>query len=269
MKAQGKEFIKNIQIRLILQPIIEQLIPESEFININNNLNQLSKNIPQNYLQIIEKIRSEMNNLHNQVNLEYLLIPILSNLKKQPNKRPGYAAGNILNLLIQERIEKQQPILNDYDRYNLTVWQTIHINLLIEEGIEKQQPVLKDYDFSHLTVWQTDFSRIHIHNVNFTQSEFKDCLFIDNFGAVLNVQFSPDGKLFAGGDINEQIRIWRIEDNQLISICDGHDDYILSISFSPDSKLIASSSIDKTVKIWEVNTGQLLKTLLGHTGWVI
>ncbi|MFM6110353.1 MAG: NB-ARC domain-containing protein, partial [Dolichospermum sp.] len=33
LKAQGKEFIKNIQIRLILQPIIEQLIPESEFIN--------------------------------------------------------------------------------------------------------------------------------------------------------------------------------------------------------------------------------------------
>ena len=269
LKAQGKEFIKNIQIRLILQPIIEQLIPESEFININNNLNQLSKNIPQNHLELIEKIRSEINNLHNQVNLEYLLIPILSNLKKQPNKKPGYAAGNILNLLIQEQIEKQQPILNDYDFSHLTAWQTIHINLLIEEGIEKQRPVLNDYDFSHLTVWQTDFSRIHIHNVNFTQSKFRNCLFIDNFGAVLNVQFSPDGKLFAGGDINEQIYIWRMEDNQLITICDGHNDYVLSISFSPDSKLIASSSIDKTVKIWEVNTGKLLKTLKGHTGWVI
>ncbi len=85
----------------------------------------------------------------------------------------------------------------------------------------------------------------------------------------LSVQFSPEGKLFAGGDINEQIRIWRMEDNQLITICDGHNDYVLSISFSPDSKLIASSSIDKTVKIWEVNTGKLLKTLKGHTGWVI
>ena len=268
-KAQGKEYIKDMQIRLILKPVIEQLLPKSEFRNIDNNLNQLSKNIPQNHLELIEKIRSEINNLHNQVNLEYLLIPILFNLKKQPNKKPGYAAGNLLNLLIQEQIEKQQPILNDYDLYNLTVWQTIHINLLIEEGIEKQQPVLNDYDFSYLTVWQTDFTRIHIHNINFTQSKFRNCLFIDNFGSVLNVQFSPDGKLFAGCDINEQIRIWRMEDNQLITICDGHNDYVLSISFSPDTKLIASSSIDKTVKIWEVNTGKLLKTLKGHTGWVI
>ncbi|MFM6505638.1 MAG: pentapeptide repeat-containing protein, partial [Dolichospermum sp.] len=109
---------------------------------------------------------------HNQVNLEYLLIPILSNLKKQPNKRPGYAAGNILNLLIQERIEKQQPVLSDHD-------------------------------FSLVDIWQADLSRIFIHNVNFTGANFQNCLFTDIFGTILNVQFSPDGKLFAGGDISE------------------------------------------------------------------
>jgi len=59
-KAQGKEYIKDIQIRLILKPIIEQLLPKSEFRNIDNNLNQLSKNIPQNHLELIEKIRSEI-----------------------------------------------------------------------------------------------------------------------------------------------------------------------------------------------------------------
>ena len=242
LKAQGKEFIKNIQIRLILQPIIEQLIPQSEFINIQQSFKKIANNISQSYLGIIDQVCNDINDLRNQINLEYMLIPILDNLRKsvkrKPHKKLGYAAGNILNLLIQERIEKQQTVLSDHD-------------------------------FSLVDIWQADLSRIFIHNVNFTRANFQNCLFTDIFGTILNVQFSPDGKLFAGGDISEQIRIWRIEDNQLISICEGHNDYILSISFSPDSKLIASSSIDKTVKIWEVNTGQLLKTLPGHTGWVI
>ncbi|MFM6269527.1 MAG: hypothetical protein ACKPFA_23950, partial [Dolichospermum sp.] len=109
LKAQGKEFIKNIQIRLILQPIIERLIPQSEFINIQESFKKIANNISQSYLGIIDQVCNDINDLRNQINLEYMLIPILDNLRKSVKtksyKKLGYAAGNILNLLIQERIE--------------------------------------------------------------------------------------------------------------------------------------------------------------------
>ncbi|MFM6076381.1 MAG: hypothetical protein ACKPB9_33150, partial [Dolichospermum sp.] len=127
LKAQGKEFIKNIQIRLILQPIIEQLIPESEFINTQRSLKKISNNLSQSYLEKIDQICKDINDLRNQINLEYMLVPILDNLresvKRKSHKKLGYAAGNILNLLIQERIEKQQPVLSDHDFSLVDIWQ--------------------------------------------------------------------------------------------------------------------------------------------------
>ncbi len=241
-KAQGKEYIKDIQIRLILKPIIEQLLPKSEFRNIDNNLTQLSKNIPQNHLELIEKIRGEINNLHNQINFEHLLIPILSDLKKQPNKEPGYAAGNLLNLLIQE------------------------------QKLKNEQPVVSNYDFSNLTVWQADLQNIDLPDVNFAYSDLTRSVFTQSLDFSLSIAISHDNKLLALGNGDGSISIWQLENYQYITNIPAHTEWIYSLAFSPDDQLIVSSSYDYTLKIWqwnhEINQYEYLRTCYGHTGRV-
>ncbi len=242
LKGKGKYFIKSIQARIILQPIIDNLKPSFDLLDeLQNRIDSKLENNNELFREL-NQYNDKIKALLKQFDIEELLNQALSMLRERTPKISGYAAGNILNLLIQNKIDKKNN--------------------------QALKPILSKYNFSYLSIWQADLSRAFIHDVNFTKSQFKKCLFTDTFGVVLDVNFSPDGKFFASGDISEKIRIWEVKNNQLFSICEGHDDYILSISFSPDSQLIASSSIDKTAKIWDVKTGKLLNILEGHIGWV-
>ncbi|MGK7897771.1 MAG: NACHT domain-containing protein [Xenococcus sp. (in: cyanobacteria)] len=85
---------------------------------------------------------------------------------------------------------------------------------------------------------------------------------------VQSVQFSPDNKLLATGDIRGSVHLWKVEDGQKLKTLMGHDDWIRCVSFSVDGNLLASASDDETVQLWDVTTGQSKKILKGHTHWV-
>ena len=162
-------------------------------------------------------------------NVERKLTELLETLRIQVPQTPGYAAGNILNLLCQ---------LN----YNLS-----------------------DLDFSDLPVWQAYLQDRELYNVNFAHSDLTNSVFSRTFGTVLSVIFSPDGKLLAVGDAKGDIHLWEVANYQLILTCQGHSNKVWSVAFSPDSKTLVSGSEDKTVKIWDVRTGQCLQTLREHS----
>jgi len=101
MKATAKDYVKETQIRLILQPIWNSLVNKMGPKGAENQLKQL-----------LYKFQ-----------------------KKSPNK-PGYLAGNILNLLCQNNID------------------------------------LSGYDFSNLKIWQADLQNINLEPVDFANSDF-------------------------------------------------------------------------------------------------
>ena len=75
--------------------------------------------------------------------------------------------------------------------------------------------------------------------------------------AVTSVAFSPNGELVASASYDKTVRIWGVQDGQLIHTLTGHSDWVTSVAFSPDGKSVASGSWDRTVRIWDVETGEV------------
>ena len=198
IKATSKEYEREAQSRFILEPIINELIE-------------------------IEG---------GQQKFEEQMRKLLSVLRRRDSTYPGYAGGNILNMLSQ--------LLTD----------------------------LQGYDFSHLSIRQAYLSGISLHNINLAYSNVSKCMFYHDFSSICSIVFSPDGRFLATGDIDGYIRLWDTSSYQLISAIYGHTDIIRSVAFSPDGSLIASGSEDAIVKIWNIATEECLLSLKGHVGKV-
>jgi WD40 repeat protein len=194
LKAQSKEYLRNNQIQFIVKPLLEKLL------TIFKNFSQLENQFQQ----------------------------ILSDLKTQAVSESSYAAGNILNLLCQLKID------------------------------------LTGYDFSHLTVWQAYLQDVNLHQVNFTGADLNKSVFAKQITSILCLAFSSDGQLLATGDVNGEIQLWEVSTSKLLLICKGHAGWVHSLAFSPDGQILASASSDQTIKLWKVSQGSCFKTLSGH-----
>jgi WD40 repeat protein/DNA-binding SARP family transcriptional activator len=194
LKAQAKDYIRESQIRQILQPVAERLLA-----------------------------------MLGREGVEGRLTDILSTLRQSYPRQPGYAGGNVLNLL--------RHISSD----------------------------LRGLDFSRLTVWQAHLQTAKLHDANFTAADLSRSVFTDTFGTITSVVFSPDGKLFAAGTAGNEIRVWQAVDGQPYLTCEGYTGAVWSVSFSPDGCLLAGGGEDRSVRLWDVRTGQHLSTLQGHT----
>ena len=196
IKAQTQDYLRNAQIQFILKPIIEQL---STFwvttSTIQNHLNQFLAQLK---------------------------------LKSSTSPKPGYAAGNIINLLRQLNIE------------------------------------LNNYDFSNLNIWQANLQGINLQYTNFANSDLSKSVFTQTLGSILAAKFSPTGNLFATA-IENQIYLWEVDKIRQLYKLEGHTAWIRSIAFTPDGKILASGSHDSNIKLWNVEIGECLQTLAGHT----
>ncbi len=198
MKAQSKDFIRETQIRFIVQPILEGLITQ----------------------------------LNNPQHVEQRLQELLMQLRSLQVARSGYAAGNLLNLLVCLKAD------------------------------------LRNWDFSNLTVQQADLRRVSLANVNFRNTHFVKSTFAEALSGVLAIAFNPDGTLLATGDIDGQICLWQVKDGQQLLVLKGHTGWVWGISFSPDGQMLASCSSDASIRLWNAHDGQCLKVLEGHLDWV-
>jgi WD40 repeat protein/uncharacterized caspase-like protein len=84
--------------------------------------------------------------------------------------------------------------------------------------------------------------------------------------AISDLQFSPDGKILASASWDKTIKLWRVEDGQLLDTLQNHQDTLTSIAFSPDGKTLVSGSEDKTINLWKIENdkAKLVKTIRGH-----
>jgi WD40 repeat protein len=198
LKATGKDYIKDTQFDQFVKPILNHLIAR---------------------LGSQEKVKNHLNQL-------------LSKLQNELPSVPGYAGGNLLNLLVRLQID------------------------------------LTGYNLSRLTIWQADLRDVNLHQVNLAYSDLAKSIFTETLAVPLAVAFSPDGQFLATGDVNSEVRLWRVSDGKNLLICKGHAGWVWSVAFSPDSTILASGSDDRTVKLWDINTGQCCQTLQGHSSHI-
>ena len=72
------------------------------------------------------------------------------------------------------------------------------------------------------------------------------------------IAWSPDGKYFASGGEDTQVRIWDASTYENRLICKGHSQRVNMVAWSPDGRYIASSSDDNTLRVWDATTAQSL-----------
>lgn len=197
IRADAKDYIRQSQISLILKPLVERLVSSS-----NTNY------------------------------LETKLLRITSKLQQARLAVPGYAGGNIINLLVQ-----------------------LGSNL-------------RGRDFSNLFICQAYLYSIDLQDTNFAYAEFSRSVFTETFGGVLSTTFSPDGKLLVSGATDGKIHVWEVGDGRQLHTWKAHSEWVKSVAFTPDSNILVSGSDDQTIRIWDVKTEQCIRILTGHTDWV-
>jgi WD40 repeat protein len=75
---------------------------------------------------------------------------------------------------------------------------------------------------------------------------------------VTSISFSPDGKYLASSSHDRSIKIFSIENQEVIHDIYNHQDDVNSVVFTPDSQEVISASDDGTLKIFDVDSGQFL-----------
>jgi len=204
VKAQAKDYVRQSQERLILQPIAERLLA-----------NKGQKGVEESAKHLLTVLRAD------------------------PPLAPTYAAGNLLNLLL-------------------------HL------GID-----LAGYDFSRLDIWHAYLARTQLAGVNFTGANFANTVFMNDFGHIMAVAISPDGRLFAAAGNDTIIRLWPLAEGQPVGELIGHTNAVRALAFCrssapglPAIQLLASGSIDHSVRLWDVSTGVCLHVLQRQAGLI-
>ena len=237
IKAQTKDYVRETQIRLILQPVIDKLIAS----------------------------------LGDSKTIEIGLAQILALLRGTSPQQTGYVGGNIINLLQQLQVD-----LSGYDFSNLAVWQA-HLQGTNLHNVNFANSDLRQSVFSDLLgnvaslaltpdgkcLATADFDgNIHLWQVR----QGKQLLtFQGHTNWVTSVSFSPDGQTLVSGSYDTTVKLWDVGTGICLGTFTGHPMGVYSVAFSPDGQTLVSGSSDRTVKFWHLHHDKCIKTLTGHT----
>ena len=245
VKAQDPEYVRDTQISLILQPIIERLL----------DCFSSSQAIADHFRHIVHELKST---------------PSL----ERSNQATGYICGNIINILRQLQID-----LSGYDFSYLNVWQAnlqgCRLHRVDFTGCDLRNSVFTETlgnilsaafspDGKLMATCDTD-CQIRLWQVKTGKLL---CIFEGHDNWVRSIAFSNNGQILASGSADCTVKIWDIQHNSCLQTLRGHDNEVFSVAFSPNSPILASSSGDHTVKIWDIQNGQCVHTLNEHKEWI-
>ncbi len=239
-KAQTEDYLRQTQMRLLLQPLLAQLLVQ----------------------------------LGSQAAVKQCLNETLATLKAQTSSQSGYAAGNLLKLFSQLDIN-----LSGYDFSNLTLWQVYlqgvplhHVNFA---GADFTKSVFTQTRGDILAVVFSPQGNLLATGIDRTiqlwqLADKRQTATLEGHSAwVLCLAFSPDGNLMASGSHDQTIRLWNVSTGQCLQTLRGHTSGVQSLAFSADGQLLASGSHDHAIRLWHVATRQCLQVLHDHTDRVL
>lgn len=237
IQAQTKDYIREAQIRLILQPVRDKLLAAFE----------------------------TRQNLETQCNG---LITQLRNQSGYSVYKEGYAAGNLLNLFWQlqnDLSENGERLFHNRDFSHLTIRQAYLPLVTLHQtnftGCKMQQSVFAEtFGGVASVVFSPDGKRLATSDTSGDiqiwelpgGSQLVSCKGHEHW--VWAVAFSPDGQLLASASDDYRVKLWDVKTGTCLKTFIGHTYSINAIAFSPDGRYIATGSQDATIRIWDLQT---------------
>jgi WD40 repeat protein len=233
--AQAKDYVREAQKNLILQPLLDKLVATSSKSDIERSLDE-----------------------------------ILKAARNEGSLFPGYLGGNIVNLLLCLGRN-----LDGYDLSDLTIRQAYLQGAELYDvdftNSDLNGSVFTEtfgnilgVTFNHsgdiaaacsangsIYLWKTD-----------TWELLVTCAAHESW--VRSVSFNSDGSLLISSSDDRTVKLWSTKEGHCIRTFYGHDGWIKCAIFSPDEQTIASFSEDTTIKLWDIESGTCLQTLQGH-----
>ncbi|PMB28031.1 hypothetical protein CEN47_14560, partial [Fischerella thermalis CCMEE 5319] len=241
MKATAKDYVREAQIRLILQPVIDGLLTV----------------------------------FRSKKGIEKQLTKILARLQEQSPQEPGYTAGNIVNLLKSLGID-----FTGYDFSHLSIWQADlrkvnlhHVNFqnadlaksVFSETFGGIMSVAFSPDGKLLAAGDSN-GEIHLWQV----ADGQQLLILRGHANwVVSLAFSPDSRTLASGSSDCTVKLWDVATGGCLHSLREHGNEVWSVAFSPEGDKLVSGCDDQLIRLWSVRTGECLKIFQGHTNWVL
>ncbi len=255
IRAQAKDYVREMQKRLIVEPSAEQM--------------QLQ--------------------LGKSQALEQRLKTLLEQQKQAP--QPDYMAGNLLNLLVHlqsnlrgcdfSELTVRQADLRQVNLAGVNFRNADLATSVFAETLSSVMSVSFNPDGTLLAIGDLD-GKLCLWRV----ADGQPVLTLQGHGGwIWAVTFSPDGKMLASCSHDWLIRLWDVQSldnfelsspanlaevsdsNQIPGAClntlRGHSHRVWTIAFSPDNQLLASGSDDQTIRLWNVQEGTCLAVFRG------
>jgi WD40 repeat protein len=278
MKAQAKDYVRESQIRVIVQPLLTMLHAD----------------------------------LGRRESIERRLQQILAQFTAGSFVAASYGAGNCLNLLCQLQsdiagldltgLSIRQADLRDLPLHQVNLTDTNLETSLFAESIgdiytlaisPDDRLVVNSGSDGKISVWEIETGRnllnikahhTHILGLAFTANgkqlisasldRYIKVWDLDNgiclrswqsLAPIYKIDLSDDDLTLACSGENGDVLLWNIATGELLKKLVGHTGNILDVAFQRQGTLLASSSLDSTIKLWDLTTGECILTLAEHT----
>ena len=233
MQATAKDYVRESQIRLILQPIAAKL-PKLDLVFINT-----LKTVRQESTWTTGYAPGNLLNLLCQLEI-------------------GLSQADFSNLTLRHIYLKDVKLQN----INFVNSQLINPRLTYTFGAIKAVAFSLD---GNLLLSGDSHGEVHLWHA--VTGQFLKT-FQGHIGSIRSVAFSPDATILASGSSDATMRLWHTKTGQCLYNLQGHTNEVRSVVFSPDGKCLASGGSDTTIRLWNLSTGKCLRSFREHTNWV-
>jgi WD40 repeat protein len=242
LKAEAKEYIRKIQQRMILQPILEVL------------LFSLQPPVGNDRDQILSNFLSPAK--ASGLFLTDNLLEMIDEFRGNALAQTSYATGNLVNLLISFGHK-----FVDCDLSRLYIsqvyWPGVSISSIKFTGTKFEHCIFPETIGSVLSV---DFSPdgqtlasggtdgiIRLWDVETGQ---KIAALSGHSNWVRSVNFSTNGRYLVSGSLDSLVKIWSLKKNICERTLRGHQDQVWSAKFAAKDLLVISVGSDYQAKVW-------------------
>jgi WD40 repeat protein/DNA polymerase III delta prime subunit len=225
LKATAKDYIRDSQTRLVIEPIIQEAIA---------------------YLGSHQALSDRLKEW-------------LDHFKKGDSRGRGYAIGNLINLLIHLEVD-----LTGFDFSNLPIWQAYLAQVRLHQ-VNFAAADLRDCVFAEtfggisdvafspdgkLLATSDTAGEVQVWQVANGQQLLA---FQADLAWTWAVVFSPDGQLLATAGDDYVVKLWEVRSGTCLQQLRGHTNTINDLAFHPQGNLLASCALDRTIRLWQID----------------